>query len=281
MTTYVRQEVRRPAMPPSHRGSRRPLLWLGTPLLALALWPGASSAAPVVTVESKSVAPLSDYQLRVTVSGADSLAALRLLLEYGPLRNVARAAPVLLGDLEDRRLRSRPLAAFPDTSGSLDVAWISALGVNGADSLFVLFFHGRGDPGTADTVRIDVLESADLGWQEVSAEGVDGIVTFSGTVAVGEIGAVPSALKLSLSRSVTETPAFFLSLPERSHLELEIFDVQGRRLRSLWSGPAGPGSLRVVWDTRNDAGSAVASGIFLCRASAGTEVAVARFVVVR
>ena len=54
-----------------------------------------------------------------------------------------------------------------------------------------------------------------------------------------------------------------------SDLRVDIFDVQGRRVRSLFSGEVAPGWHTVTWQGRDDMGRPQASGIYFMRAEAG------------
>ena len=49
---------------------------------------------------------------------------------------------------------------------------------------------------------------------------------------------------------------------------VEVFDVSGRRVRTLASGPQAAGVNAVPWDGRNDRGVEVASGVYYCRMTA-------------
>jgi len=51
--------------------------------------------------------------------------------------------------------------------------------------------------------------------------------------------------------------------------KLAIYDVQGRRIRSLVNGPLPAGFHQVEWDGRNDLGHRVQSGVYYCRLSSG------------
>jgi flagellar hook assembly protein FlgD len=56
------------------------------------------------------------------------------------------------------------------------------------------------------------------------------------------------------------------SLRKRGRVELVVYDVAGRRVRTLVSGERSTGVLyRVVWDGKNDEGQAVASGVYFYR----------------
>ena len=48
-------------------------------------------------------------------------------------------------------------------------------------------------------------------------------------------------------------------------IRLEIFDVAGRRVRTLADGRQTAGRVEVVWDRRDERGSRVASGVYCCR----------------
>ena len=49
----------------------------------------------------------------------------------------------------------------------------------------------------------------------------------------------------------------------RVRVQLDIFDVKGRRVRRLLGGEQTPGTYHAVWDGRDDRGAAVPSGVFL------------------
>jgi flagellar hook assembly protein FlgD len=66
----------------------------------------------------------------------------------------------------------------------------------------------------------------------------------------------------------TGTTTIALSLPEAGQLELEVFDVQGARVRTLARGHHAAGAHRFEWDGRDDAGERAASGIYFYRVQA-------------
>lgn len=59
-----------------------------------------------------------------------------------------------------------------------------------------------------------------------------------------------------------------LLVPRSGPAEVAIYDVAGRRLRTLQAGHAEAGALSLAWDGTADNGAAVASGVYLCRARA-------------
>ncbi len=54
-------------------------------------------------------------------------------------------------------------------------------------------------------------------------------------------------------------------VPRSGHVRLVVYDVSGRRIRTLWDGYAEAGAGTVQWHGRDDAGSATASGIYFLR----------------
>jgi flagellar hook assembly protein FlgD len=48
-------------------------------------------------------------------------------------------------------------------------------------------------------------------------------------------------------------------------VELAIYDVRGRLLRSLVNAPQAPGTRRVQWDGRDGFGQPAPAGVYLCR----------------
>ena len=52
---------------------------------------------------------------------------------------------------------------------------------------------------------------------------------------------------------------------DQKQVHLALYDVLGRRVRQVWDGPLGAGSHRFVWDGRDEAGKAVAAGVYIYR----------------
>ncbi len=71
------------------------------------------------------------------------------------------------------------------------------------------------------------------------------------------------------------------SIASVERVEIAIFDVEGRRVRTLVSEVKTPGAYTAVWDGRNDAGAPVAPGIHFCRMKAGTFGSVKKMLLVR
>ncbi len=65
------------------------------------------------------------------------------------------------------------------------------------------------------------------------------------------------------------TTTISIALPTDSPVKLEIFDISGRKVRTLVSGNLPAGRHEIVWDGRNAAGTSVSSGVYLYHINAG------------
>jgi hypothetical protein len=59
------------------------------------------------------------------------------------------------------------------------------------------------------------------------------------------------------------------SVPERSHVTVDVFNVLGQRVRTLIDREQAAGSYTVTWDGADDRGTALATGVYLYRFRAG------------
>lgn len=70
-------------------------------------------------------------------------------------------------------------------------------------------------------------------------------------------------------------------VPQDGHIELAIYNILGQKVRSLVSGFQPAGRYRFQWDSRNDAGAIVASGVYLYRLQAGSFVKTRKMLLVK
>jgi len=64
-------------------------------------------------------------------------------------------------------------------------------------------------------------------------------------------------------------PTVRFSLPQAAHCTLDVYNIRGQRVRRLRSERLGQGEHEVRWNLRDDAGRAVADGVYLLRLNAG------------
>lgn len=59
-------------------------------------------------------------------------------------------------------------------------------------------------------------------------------------------------------------------LPVTTHVELEVFDLLGRRIRTLAKSRLQAGYYSVDWDRRDNSGNLLRAGVFMTRMRAGS-----------
>ena len=92
---------------------------------------------------------------------------------------------------------------------------------------------------------------------------------------LGASGLAELSFGLSSRNPTSESVVFRMGVPEASrgaHEELMMFDLLGRRVRTLISGVATPGSRVETWDLRTDEGLRARPGMYYARYRLGNEV---------
>ncbi|MFH1682028.1 MAG: FlgD immunoglobulin-like domain containing protein [Candidatus Eisenbacteria bacterium] len=86
-------------------------------------------------------------------------------------------------------------------------------------------------------------------------------------------GAVPirTALRANAPNPFNPQTTIPFSLAEEGRVELVVYDVGGRLVKSLVSGAMPAGEHRAAWDGTDAAGRPVGAGVYLCRLETGTE----------
>lgn len=107
-------------------------------------------------------------------------------------------------------------------------------------------------------------------------------ITFEETTDVAASGLPGEGLALSVSPNPFHPSAEIrFTLGTASEVRLEVFDVTGRRIRVLRSGPLGAGMHRCTWDGRTDRGEPAASGVYYLRLETETGVRTTKMSLVR
>jgi len=144
--------------------------------------------------------------------------------------------------------------------------------------------------------------STDVATQILVGQGVSNVLSF-GEDADGEVyiltgstlwrlvtgdstgvDLLPAGLRLApaVPNPFDERARLALSLDgPRERLDVSIFAVDGRRLRTLHHGPTAGGELALAWDGRDEAGRALAAGVYLLRAETEREQAGQRLTLLR
>ena len=75
--------------------------------------------------------------------------------------------------------------------------------------------------------------------------------------------------------------SFRIDVPERMRVEFSIFDVAGRRVRTLWNNDVQAGEVEVRWDGLGEQGEVPGVGVYFARLSAAGGQRVAKLVLLR
>jgi len=125
---------------------------------------------------------------------------------------------------------------------------------------------------------------ADSGTGGIVEAAVDDVIAYDAATAVvsGPRPALPAAIRFGLPRPNPSRGAVViemdLDLPQTSQFAVGIFDLGGRRIRTLERGVGLAGTRTLRWDGRDERGDAVSAGLYLVRAQAGIHHAEARIV---
>jgi hypothetical protein len=108
-----------------------------------------------------------------------------------------------------------------------------------------------------------------------------GFWNWSGTTT--DVEEIPPAFSLRQNYPNPFNPVTTIeySIPGKSIVDLSIYDVAGRKVRTLVSDEQLPGSYSLVWDGRNDGGRQVATGVYFYRLTAGRSTNVKKMVILR
>lgn len=95
------------------------------------------------------------------------------------------------------------------------------------------------------------------------------------------VPSVPLQLERPYPNPFNPSTKISLYVAARGDLQVDIYDVQGRRVRALHAGPIEAGWHTLVWDGRDDGGRGQASGVYLVRARAAGEDGVQKMTLVK
>ena len=98
-----------------------------------------------------------------------------------------------------------------------------------------------------------------------------------------EINAIPAAFVLEQNYPNPFNPGTIVKfkVPEKSPVQIVIYNIQGQRIRTLVNSVLDPGVFSVAWDGRSDSGEMVSSGLYIYRMQAGSFVSTQKMMLVR
>lgn len=119
----------------------------------------------------------------------------------------------------------------------------------------------------SQNARVRVRDSAMPNVHDVSA--ADFRIYTSVTDAPPSASPVALAFSSPRPNPARGTTAFVLSLPQSRRVTVDVYDMQGRHVRSLVRGELGGGVHSIAWDGRDDEGVRASAGVYYARMRAG------------
>jgi flagellar hook assembly protein FlgD len=91
-------------------------------------------------------------------------------------------------------------------------------------------------------------------------------MSYSGPLAIaGEIGLQPGQFKLhqAYPNPFNPTTTLKYEMGSAGPVSIDVFDVNGRKIRSLYNGIQIPGQHEIRWNAKDDRGRSMSSGVYL------------------
>jgi hypothetical protein len=106
--------------------------------------------------------------------------------------------------------------------------------------------------------------------------------TISVATSSGDLPLMPHAyLYQNYPNPFNPSTTIEYSVGTRGRVEIEIYDINGRRIRSLVNQIKDPGRHRTVWNGKNEFDQTVVTGIYFCRLRIGTSQSVRKMLIIR
>ncbi|MFH1688802.1 MAG: M14 family zinc carboxypeptidase [Candidatus Eisenbacteria bacterium] len=210
---------------------------------------------------------------------------------YGPATgNAAPTAPVLSAPPEGGTVSiSTPMltvsnASDPDPGDVLTygfVVYTDQLCTSVATSASGV---AEGTTTTGWTVDL-ALANGTYYWRAYGDDGTErGLLMDTGSFIVDStsVGGIPRlALRPAQPNPFGAATTLVFEMPVAADVTLAVYSVDGRLVRTLVSGQAGPGPVEVLWDGSDERGRRVGSGLYFVKLVAGDDVRRGKLVVLR
>jgi hypothetical protein len=211
----------------------------------------ATSEEVLTLVAPGQVAANQDYNAAFSLAGSGGLKAISVRLSWNP----AVVQPVVATG--SAGLASQGGIAFSAAPGSLDAALLGP--------------HAAGLSGVIGTISFHAIAAGD---PEIEIQTVRARNPLNQNVAVTTTTTVDapttSLPKITSFRGCYPNPmrgtgTFEFALAQSGPVELEIYSVDGRRVRTLATGTMEPGTVLLPWDGRDDDGRILPAAVYYAR----------------
>ncbi len=210
-------------------------------------------------------------------------------LVYSPFLNTMRFRYYVSIPDSVRTIREYSSAEIP--GGAVTQPGWHSMEIDADGDLFMLYWDGQPLPdiplvdNTLSNGKFGVYCFDFMGATELAC---DDIIISTDDTGVGdrpgETG-LPKAFSLAQNYPNPFNPmtTIRVDIPDENRLlvTLDIFDLRGRRVRTLVDRPLSGGTHYFAWDGRNDTGSSVPSGTYLYRLSRGRELSTKKMILMK
>jgi hypothetical protein len=198
------------------------------------------------------VAANHDYVAAISLAGSGGLQAISVRLTWNP----AVVQPVLASG--SAGLGSQGGIAFSAVPGSLDAALLGPHAAGMAGAIGTISFHAIAD-GDAE-IEIQTIRARNATNQNVP-------VTTYMTVDAPTVSLLPkeTSFRGCYPNPVRGSGTFEFALARGGAVDLAIYSVDGRRVRTITSGTREPGVVQLPWDGRDDDGRILPAAVYYAR----------------
>ena len=190
---------------------------------------------------------------------------------------ITAAARVRVTDADDPGVTDTSDSAFTIYR---TMTWVSMTSTGGSvpegESVSLpVIFDSTGLPD--GTYHTNIAISSNAGGQLVVPATVEVLFDPTG------VETAPTALRLAQNHPNPFNPKTVISfaLPAAGDVSLRVFDVQGRAVATLLDGVQPAGDHHVIWEGRDDAGQALASGVYFYRLETAGETQVKKMLLMK
>lgn len=220
--------------------------------------------------------PFPEGTVRWVVEGRD-------LPAYPQVAGNAAADTVVLGGA----VLGGPDSGFPSPNGRLRLHWLSALSngswalreAEGSDGTQWMVFGPAGGQVEAMAEGGGVLRLEDGSWTPLDRPVAAGDRLRLGAIAGEE--ARGFQLEEPFPNPMNGAVILQLKLEQAANTRLTVFDVAGRRVRTLHEGWMDQGSHQLAWNGADDNGRPVASGLYLLQLRQGGRMVARKLTVIK
>jgi hypothetical protein len=215
------------------------------------LTPATSDVLVIQTPDQATLGQTVTVPISFQGTGQVQAVSIGLSWDAAVVTPVSQAAGDLLLDLHGLALSAKP--------GTLDVAALGKQGLVGTGALATVNFNviANGDP----KIRIETVDARDARNRALAVNATRELLA----PALPKV----TTLQWAAPNPFRQTVALAVSLAEPGPMELSIYSVDGRRVRTLATGLHEAGNFRFVWDGRDEAGNGMHAGVFYARFIAG------------